>query len=144
MNYTNLRKYIEEEFIANWDSVSYPVAFENAPALIKERSWCRLTILTVDNGKAALGVSADKIKGYLVLQIFVELDKGVGPAYTIADAFNILMSNRNLNGVHLYSGRVEHIGQSPTTSFNPGGSGQFRELTPGFFQINVKIPFEAI
>ena len=144
MNHVNLRQYIENEFDANWNKVLYPSVYENAPALVSEESWVRLTILTTDNGKAALGVSEDRIKGILVLQIFVELDKGVGPAYVIADAFNALMSNRNLNGIHLYSGRVEHIGQSPTTSFNPGGSGQFRELTPGFFQINVKIPFEAI
>lgn len=144
MKYVIIRKLIEDEMNSNWDKVSYPLVWENSPSIIKEQSWVRLTILTTGSTPRSIGDSEDIVKGFLVLQIFIELDVGVGIAYVIADEFNTLMSKRILNNIHLYSGRVEHIGQSPTTSFNPGGSGQFRELTPGFFQINVKIPFDAI
>jgi hypothetical protein len=142
MNYTELRKLIEEAFELGWGTET-PIAWENAPAIVDEEYWVRCSILTTDSRNSTIGTKRTVKTGIIVIQIFAPLDKGVGRAYELADLANTILENNRWQDLFTYAGRVEHIGQSPTTSFNPGGSGQFRQLTPGFFQINVKIPFEA-
>lgn len=140
MNFSDIRSNIETIF-NGWTTT--PIAWENAPAKVKNKAWIRISIITTSANNRTFGDNGTLKKGFIVVQVFVPLNKGLGSAYTLADTITALTENKTISQMFTYAATIEHIGESPTTSHNPGGSGQFRELTPGFFQINVKVPFEA-
>lgn len=144
MNYSKIRELVETRVNDNWTSTSI-LAWENSDIEIPANDyWARLTILPTRGVNAELGSKVKK-SGLIILQMYAPKGLGTGKLYELADTFNSLMENYRFPGFDLftYASSPEVIGESPTTSFNPGGSGQFRELTSGFFQINSKIPFEA-
>lgn len=144
MNYSTLRQLIEERFRDNWTLTQ--IAWENSTFEVPNDHWVRLTILPTYASNAIIGDRVNTRKGGLIiLQCYSPKGVGLGSSLSIVDAFNTMMQNYRFDNTNLFTfaGSIEIIGESPTTSFNPGGSGQFRELTSGFFQINVKIPFTA-
>jgi len=144
MLFADIRSNFEQRFNTNWTSTTV-IAWENSDLVVPSDYWVRFTVLPFETENAALGTRTNK-KGLIILQVYGPKGKGTGKLYELADDFNTLMENYRFPGLDLftYAGALEVIGESPTTSFNPGGSGQFRELTAGFFQINIKIPFEAL
>ena len=144
MNYAQIRQIIEQRVHDNWTDTSL-IAWENSEVEVPANDyWVRLTILPTSGDNSELGTRTKK-SGLIILQIYGPKGVGTGKLYELADSFNSLMENYRFPGFDLftYASSPEVIGESPTTSFNPGGSGQFRELTSGFYQINSKIPFEA-
>ena len=144
MTFAQIRQQIEQRFNDNWSSTTIK-AWENSDIEVPTNDyWVRLTILPTIGENAELGTRTKK-SGLIILQIYGPKGVGTGKLYELADDFNSLMENYRFPGYDLftYASSPEVIGESPTTSFNPGGSGQFRELTAGFYQINSKIPFAA-
>ncbi len=142
MDNATIRSLIETEFTNNWTETQ--LVYDNVSANITTAEFVRLTIITTSSFNRTIGDDKTLKKGFIVIQVYIPLDIGMGRADELSDLILAILENQRFSDLFTYAGVVEHIGESPTTSFNPAGSGQFRELTPGFFQINVKIPFDAL
>ncbi|RLA04756.1 MAG: hypothetical protein DRQ45_00065 [Gammaproteobacteria bacterium] len=141
MNLDDIRKTLEEHFKSNW--VTPKVIWTAAPSDVPNDYWVRFNVIMLDSFNHTFGDNGVKKTGLAVLQAYAPLDKGTGELYRIADTYIAMMANKRFGNLFLYAGSVEPIGESPTTASN-AGSGQMRELTTGYYQINVSVPFDAI
>lgn len=139
MNYTTIRQTVEGAFNTGWGTTT-PIAWENAPAILTNSEWVRLSVITTFASNSSLGDRRTLKSGIIVIQIFTPLDQGAGRAYELADLANTILENKRWSDLFTYAGAAELIGESPSTH-TLGTS--YTTSTPGFYQLNLKVPFEA-
>lgn len=116
MNYADIRKVIESHFDANWDSVTYPVAWDNVQFNTPSDAWVRITISYVGANNSSLGDLATQKIGIVAVQIFTPADLGTGEAYQMADLVTQVLQNKLLNGttgkIYTYATSIQVIGDA--------------------------------
>ena len=141
MTNSEIRQLIEEKIYNEWTTT--PVIFENTEVVYDPTAiWSKLVIITSSSTNAELGKKVKKT-GYIILQMFSPLGVGIGQLLKAADAFLLFLSNYRFTGYDLftYAGTPIIIGE--TTGKGDNLSNQYTTEPSRFYQINVRIYFEA-
>lgn len=127
MTFDFLKSTLEAYFETQWASTT-SLQWENAKGKIPDDSWIRFVLRPSITQNAELGSEQNRISGFIVVQIFVQLDKGLGEAYRLADSVVSILQNKSISGIFTYAGTVNPIGNSDQQ---------------GYYQLNTLFAFDA-
>jgi len=127
MDFTTLQTTLEQYFETQW-AARTPVTYENTKFDTSSTSWVRFTVKSDISKNAALGSSANRISGEIVVQVFTPLYRGTGAGNLIADDLITVLQNKNISGIFTYA----------LTKVNVGNAQK-----QGYYQQNCSINFDA-
>ena len=91
----------------------------------------RFSVMITASRNGTIGPSSKKrVKGFIVVQIFVEFGDGYADAYSLAGHVFDVFENQQFNGVITFAGETVELGRDPDNS--------------SLYILNAKIPFEAM
>lgn len=124
MSFDDERAAIEGRFNTQWGSTT-EIAWDNVPFTPPATAWVRLSILPGESFNAALGATAVRHPGVIVVQIFTPEDTGTAQARTLAQSAANVFNNARFSGIRCRAAGIFRVG-----TFD------------GWYQMNVNIPFE--
>lgn len=138
MTYSDIRKVLEEAFVAGWTDPA-PIAWDNVQFTTpKNASWVRFTIVHGDSRNASIGDTGVHRPGFISVQIFTLADGGTGEANRLADLVVGILQNKTLIGttgkIFTFSTSVQVIGDAIR---------KINKIEYGEFQIICKTRFIA-
>jgi hypothetical protein len=141
MSFAAEHKALESAFQAGWAAsvATYPAAYGNVPFTPPASSpWVRFSVLSGEGNRASLGTASPlhRFTGLLVLQIFVPRDSGERTARTIADLFDPIFRDQQLD---TDSGGVITC---RTPSFVAVGETDAQAEGDNWLQFNVTVAFD--
>lgn len=134
MTYSELQSAIYTYIETNW--TDSPITFENTPWKPPESDpWIRVSMFPYDAENVGLGTHCVRIRGDIIIQVFVRYDVGTGSAYALVDSVKALLENKLLGTcIYTYESSANVIGDS---------NRQLNHIQSDWFQINVNTTFET-
>jgi len=122
MSYDAARKTIQALLDDNWDTTKKVMSMNELPP--ESGNWVRLNISSAESFRAAVKQKFYRHPGLVVVQVFVEKDKGNGLAVQYGDSIASIFRGATGGGILFRAATVREIGP-----------------TEGWYQVNVEIPF---
>lgn len=134
MTYSDLQSVIYEYMQTNW--TYSPITYENTPWKPPVSDpWIRVTVAPYDSENMGMGTNCVRLRGDIIVQIFVRYDKGTGDAFTLADHVKSLLENKMLGTcIYTYESSARVAGDSTR---------QLNHIQSDWYQINVNTTFET-
>lgn len=123
MSYDAARKTIQNMLNDSWTTTAKVMSMNEVPPTSGD--WVRLSILDGEAQRAAIHQARYRHPGLVVVQIFVEKDKGNGLAIQYGDSIASIFRGAAGGGITFRAATVREIGSAE-----------------GWFQVNVEIQFQ--
>lgn len=128
----DLKKTIEEYFETQWalQTIVTPIAWENvAFTEPTNQPWVRLNFSFFPSENVAFGIDEVRLRGELIVQIFIPPNVGTGPALKLADQVSDIFQDKIIGTIVLYESTPNNIGTGPDNNW---------------YQVNIDTPFETM
>lgn len=95
---------------ANWDEVTYPIAWDNLKFNMPAGAWIRPVNLPGVTENQGLTNIAVRHHGIYWVQVFVPLNSATALGYTLAKQISDLLSNKTFDEVVCYTSDIKRVG----------------------------------
>ncbi len=122
-----VRQVFDTYLDTNWSATAkdWPNMANEVP---EKASWIKADLIIAHSFNTTIGVQRTRHSGDYIVRLYIPLNIGTGPGFTLATQLLALLENKRLNeDIQTYAGSVRNIGDAGY----------------GSYQFNVLIPFTA-